>query len=242
MSDSPFQRESFAADDQRVSAMTDFVLRQVDADAVRRVIEIGSGGGEQLISLARRLPAAHGVGLDISPLNTEAATQRAIDAGLSDRVSFETGDLMTWQPEPADLVYTYSVLYLVDGDDASVYGRVASLVATGGVLINAAPAKCGYNRLLHGVRATLRALRCRVTDSLIMSAAKLSADKSFDETFYRQRLVYMYTLPKRYVGCATQRLFGKQLGLSPVIDQPLPHTSVAQMKHRAFVYRKAASA
>jgi 2-polyprenyl-3-methyl-5-hydroxy-6-metoxy-1,4-benzoquinol methylase len=51
--------------------------------ATARVLEIGCGGGGNLIPMAAAFPDARFVGVDLSPIQIEQATQRAKAAGLS---------------------------------------------------------------------------------------------------------------------------------------------------------------
>lgn len=242
MSTPDYADRAFAADAPRIERMTGLVLQHVAADAVRRMIEIGSGSGEQLIALAEKLPRAELVGIDISQPNCDAANAAAAERGLSDRVRFEQADLTTWQTEPADLVYSYSVLHLVPGDDALIAERVAAMVAPGGRLMNAGPYACAFNRVLHGVRVALRTLRCNVTDTMLLRLGKATAGDTYDEPFLRERLVYMYAPPVRYVSRRSQRELAERYGLTCDTAIELPHNSLAQTKHKLFVYRKAGDA
>jgi len=57
-----------------------------------RVLEIGSGPGEVAIEIARRLPLASVLGVDLAEAMVERARQRAHDAGLGTRVEFTLAD------------------------------------------------------------------------------------------------------------------------------------------------------
>jgi SAM-dependent methyltransferase len=57
------------------------------------VLEVGSGPGRLAVLLARKAPDLNVIGVDISPEMVERAARRATEAGLGERVRFETGDV-----------------------------------------------------------------------------------------------------------------------------------------------------
>jgi ubiquinone/menaquinone biosynthesis C-methylase UbiE len=57
-----------------------------------KVLEVGSGPGYVSIEVARLLPQAEIVGLDISETMVEIATQNAAEHGVSEQVVFRRGD------------------------------------------------------------------------------------------------------------------------------------------------------
>jgi len=67
------------------------MLAEGDGSAPR-VLEIGSGPGEVAIEIARRLPLASVLGVDLAEAMVERARQRAHDAGLGTRVEFTLAD------------------------------------------------------------------------------------------------------------------------------------------------------
>ncbi len=60
-----------------------------------RVLDVGCGTGWSTIALARALPAAHLLGIDLDEASVEEAWRHAIAAGVADRVSFEVRDAPT---------------------------------------------------------------------------------------------------------------------------------------------------
>ena len=67
---------------------------QLAPDRAVQVADFGTGSGCLLLSLLAHLPAAHGVGLDISSAALQGAAENAQALGLSERVQFVAGD---WQ-------------------------------------------------------------------------------------------------------------------------------------------------
>lgn len=62
-----------------------------DRNAPVRILDLGTGSGCILLALLAELPAARGLGIDISPGAVAAATANAARNGLSDRARFQTG-------------------------------------------------------------------------------------------------------------------------------------------------------
>ena len=68
----------------------------------KRVLDVGCGSGRYAIELARR--GAEVVGLDFAPAMVEMSTQRASEAGLSDRCTFEVAEFLEWcEPHHFDI-------------------------------------------------------------------------------------------------------------------------------------------
>ncbi|MCM6778286.1 methyltransferase domain-containing protein [Nocardia sp. CDC159] len=75
------------------------VLRAMQGRGVRRILDIGCGGGQLVIDACVRDPSLTGIGLDISPEAIEVAGEHARRAGVADRVQFVVGDAFapeTW--------------------------------------------------------------------------------------------------------------------------------------------------
>ena len=69
-----------------------------------RVLDIGTGSGAISVCLARELPAAQIVALDISPVALDVARVNAERHGVADRIRFLTGDLFSVGLETFDLI------------------------------------------------------------------------------------------------------------------------------------------
>jgi len=70
--------------EQLTAGVTPYLLKAIDAGGGQRICDIGSGGGVLALALAPEVePAGEVVGLDISAPLTELATQRAVDAGVT---------------------------------------------------------------------------------------------------------------------------------------------------------------
>jgi ubiquinone/menaquinone biosynthesis C-methylase UbiE len=103
------------------------------APDARRVLDLATGPGVLLPALAKRLPKAEIVGLDLSPVMLGAARTRLVEEGLSDRVElveasametgFETGEF--------DIVVTSEFLHMLD-DLVPLFVEVKRILAPAG--------------------------------------------------------------------------------------------------------------
>src|SRR5512137_2509762 len=93
-----------------------------------RVLDLGCGDGRLTAELHARLSARETVGVDRSAAMLERAASRA-GGGLR----FEAGDAGRWTGGPFDLVISNAALHWVP-DHASLWPRLAGLVAPGGQL------------------------------------------------------------------------------------------------------------
>ncbi|MGL5858119.1 MAG: methyltransferase domain-containing protein [Angustibacter sp.] len=119
----------FAAERARPAAD---LLARVDATDVHRVVDLGCGTGAVTATLARRWASADVLGVDSSPTMLEQARamleqaramlEQARDqtdaSDIAGRLTFVTGDLSTWVPDPAarpDVVVANASLQWVPG-------------------------------------------------------------------------------------------------------------------------------
>jgi SAM-dependent methyltransferase len=69
-----------------------------------RVADIGCGHGASTVLLAQAYPRSEIVGVDLHPASLEVARARAAEAGVAERVRFETADAKTFGGGPYDLI------------------------------------------------------------------------------------------------------------------------------------------
>jgi 2-polyprenyl-3-methyl-5-hydroxy-6-metoxy-1,4-benzoquinol methylase len=98
-----------------------------------RVADVGCGHGASTLLLAEKYPASTVVGFDGHQGSVEAARKRAADAGLSDRVQFETATATTFSGN-YDLVCFFDCLHDM-GDPAGACAHVAKQLAPDGTLM-----------------------------------------------------------------------------------------------------------
>src|SRR5436190_15554050 len=87
-------------------AVVDAMLKLAKVTSSDVVYDLGSGDGRIVIAAAK-MYGARGVGIDIDPERTREATANARVAGVADKVSFVTDDVLTADVSPATVVMLY---------------------------------------------------------------------------------------------------------------------------------------
>ncbi len=99
-------------------------------------VDLGCGNGWYLRKLAARYPHVRGVGLDGFEENVRHAREQAERAGLSDRLTFQAGDIHHWTVrEPASLVAMNRALHHVWEERADVFSTLRDAVVPGGAVV-----------------------------------------------------------------------------------------------------------
>ena len=240
MSTDDYTSKVFNAPTQRLDQITATVLRHVgDRARPLRVLDIGCGSGQQLFDLARALPRAQLIGVDISVPNIERAEQERLKSEFSDRLSFVAGDYLALESAPFDVIVSYSTLHLIPGSTEGLFSKIASDLAAGGVLVFAIPRECAVDAPLLAVRRTFRALRSRLTDAIVLKAGVALHGRELSEEMVRERVEYMYVLPHRFAGRRLNEWLGRECGLRLLEQYHLPRASVAQLQHSMNVFSRA---
>jgi len=103
-----------------------------------RVVDVGTGHGAPLLLLAEAYPNSQFVGYDVHPASIETANQRAVDAGVSDRVRFEVSFAQGYPDRDVDVVTFFDAFHdLGDPVGAATHARRA--LADGGTLVLVEP-------------------------------------------------------------------------------------------------------
>lgn len=130
--DAAFWDERYSSSDKVWSGHVNAVL-EAEAASLEpgRALDVGCGEGGDALWLARQ--GWEVLGVDVSQVAVERATQRAATVGLSDRAAFAQRDLLAWTPDAAayDLV-TAAFIHLDADQRARVYAGLAAAVAPGG--------------------------------------------------------------------------------------------------------------
>jgi trans-aconitate 2-methyltransferase len=133
--------------DERGRPFLELVAR-VDAEAPRRVVDLGCGAGNLTVLLARRWPQAQILGVDSS---SEMIGAAPVGGG----VSFTVGDIATWAPaEPVDVLLSNAALQWVPGH-LDLLPRLVQAVAPGGWLAFQVPGN--FEEPSHTIRRELAA-------------------------------------------------------------------------------------
>ena len=131
----PTQYSRYA--DERGRPFVDLLAR-VEADAPRRVVDLGCGPGSLTTLLAQRWPSAVVEGLDSSPEMIARA-----EPLTTDRLSFSVADVSSWTvPADADVVFSNALLQWVP-THASLLATWAEQLPTGGTLAFQVPGNFG---------------------------------------------------------------------------------------------------
>ncbi len=100
-----------------------------------KVADIGCGHGSSTIIMAQAYPASKFWGFDNHEKSIETARQRAKDAGVSDRVTFEVANASDFPDQQYDMIAFFDCLHDM-GDPVSACKRAfATLAADGAALI-----------------------------------------------------------------------------------------------------------
>jgi len=86
--------------------IVDAMLELANVTGSDTVYDLGCGDGRIVIAAAQEY-GARGVGIDINPARIEEARANARDAGVDDRISFETNDLFDADIHSATVVALY---------------------------------------------------------------------------------------------------------------------------------------
>jgi trans-aconitate 2-methyltransferase len=135
--------------DERSRPFVDLV-RRIDVESPRQVVDLGCGPGNLTALLARRWPDATVTGLDSSPEMIESA--RALEA--PGKLCFELADLGSWAPAgPLDVVVSNATLQWVP-DHVTLLDRFVDWLAPGGCLAFQVPGN--FRAPSHHLLAELR--------------------------------------------------------------------------------------
>lgn len=232
-----FRDKAFAAVENRIRLLVQRILPCLDATAPIRILDLGCGTGMLTLLLAESLPRAQCVGVDVSQANIRAAEIARKGCVHAGRIRFVAQDYREFQDRPFDVIASWSVLHLIPASDKELLLKIAGDLVPGGILANVIPRECIQNSVLAGVRRVLALCRCELTDRAVFRLAKWVHGRKFSDEMIRQRVEYMYILPRRYDGPTFQDRF-RSLGLTPVTSLPEPHAGLGQMRQRLTVFRK----
>jgi SAM-dependent methyltransferase len=115
----------------------DGVVAKLEAGA--NVADVGCGHGASTILMARAFPASTFAGFDYHQASIEMATERALAAGVGDRVSFEVAPAVAFPGGDYDLVTMFDCLHDM-GNPAGAAQHTRSALAADGTWMIVEPA------------------------------------------------------------------------------------------------------
>lgn len=238
MSKEEFAGKTFNAPKERCGRLTEMILQYVDPSRPLRVLDLGCGTGEQLFDLAKALPYADLVGVDISHANIQVAKKTRNRLSLGGRLSFNAIDYMDFRVDPFGLILSDSTLQNISIPTKPLFSKIGGDLVSGGLLLTTMPYACIYNRFLWTIHRFFLIIRSPLTDTIILVMGKCLHGSHFQEELLREHIPYMHLLPKRY-DCHTFRQFlSNSCGLEFMGEHPVPHLSIDQPKHGMTVFRK----
>ena len=114
----------------------DGVVAKLEAGG--RVADVGCGHGLSTILMAQAFPASHFVGIDYHAGSIETARERAEQAGVADRVTFEVAGAADYAGEGYDLVAFFDSFHDL-GDPLAAARHAAARLAPGGTCMLVEP-------------------------------------------------------------------------------------------------------
>ncbi len=116
------------------------LLGLLSSPDVRRIADVGCGGGERLVALCQQLPQLSAVGIDLSPDCCRQARDNVAEAGLSQRIEVIEARAEDWLAEQGavDLVMCVGMfhdLLNIPGAAESFLAGVRAGLASGGLLV-----------------------------------------------------------------------------------------------------------
>ena len=115
-----------------------------------RAADVGCGHGVPLILLAQAYPASTFVGFDYHAPSIETARQRAAQAGVADRVTFEVAGADDFENAGFDLICVFNALHEW-GDPIAAAGHIREALAPDGTWMFSEPRT--DDQLIQSVRA-----------------------------------------------------------------------------------------
>jgi trans-aconitate methyltransferase len=109
-------------------------LELVPGPTPKVVLDVGCGPGAQTICLARALPQAQILAVDLLPEMVQEANRRLVDEGVAGRAQALTGDMadLLVQPGSQDLIWCEGAIYFMGVAEALLAWR--PLLARGGTV------------------------------------------------------------------------------------------------------------
>lgn len=230
----PLVQGTFSANRQReqsfFASLMPYISKHCEA-----ILDLGCGDGSSTYRLATTYPNTNIIGIDLAPSNIACAASTCRDAT---NVRLIATDYLQQRFEPCDTIIADTVLHLIHAPVLQLFHKLRAELRLGGRLCASLPFQCASNRLLAASRKGFRAVRTCGTDQLLLRVATAIHGRTHSVDFLRERLEYMYIVPKFFVGMSLLRRLEQECGLQLLAVLPYPHTSIGQMRHRTYVWER----
>jgi len=148
-----------------------------------RVLDVGSGSGDTLLALAKRLPDSECVGVDLCETLLDISRRKAVEHELDSRVRFEkaSATALPFDDASFDAVFSQDTLHMVD-DPVRMLDECARVLKPGGVALMRVIRR---SRILSWVEGVFR------TSFTRDEVAELFAQSSFERFNVSSGLLYV---------------------------------------------------
>lgn len=190
-----------------------------------RALEYGCGPGSRAFHLARN--GAHVVGIDISPVAIEQATEQGRSEGLDDRLEFRVMDAeaLDFPDDSFDIVCGSGIIHHLDL--ARAYAEIARVLKPDGVALFTEP--LGHNPAINWYRNRTPDMRTVDEHPLLMKDLDL-ARRWFDGVDTRFfTLMPLFAIPLR-----NRRNFGRVVSALDGVDRAL-FRAVPPLRRQAWM-------
>jgi trans-aconitate 2-methyltransferase len=232
-----FGDHRFTAPPERRQALLALLKRLLPGDRLLRILDLGCGTGAQLTDIAAAFPLAECIGVDVSEWNIQQALALSAASVCPARLHFHASDYLLFTDRPFDVILADSVLQNIPAPAEALAHKIGADLVPGGILIASLPYDCAFNRVLWTSRRVLRFLRGRTLERVAERTAAL-IHPGWPTGMIRERIPYLFLLPYRIDGREFRDVLWKAARLAVVEEQPVPHVSPAQPKHRTVIFRK----
>ena len=199
------------------------------------LIDLGCGTGAVAIAAMRARSDIWTIALDISSANVKSAREKAVAAGLGNRMTAVCEDYVRWKGKKVDLIISDSVLQLVSGTNAALAARLSNDLRRGGILLATMPI-VSFGNTLRVIQRRFWTLLPAVVDDLVLRLA-MRVYPEFRPDALRERIAYLRITPVRWFGAALVEEFSRH-GLDFISAENLESTSIAKLQHQLLTWRR----
>ena len=213
----------------------DAVAHRIAQHACPRILDLGCGTGDLAIVLSQHFPHATIVGLDISPANIRAASERASSLPPERRPTFVLANYLQWSDGLFDFILADSVLHLIPGSTTDLAKKLADDLAPRGQLVATIPVAGAPNALRLLQRRAWRLMPEGFDRLALAIASRFHAGERLE--LLAERIPYLRVIPERMLD-AEMLSSAKAVGLDQVERLQWPSPSVFKLRHELVTFAR----